>query len=90
MVVVVEEERREADAGREEGAEVVEDRRDEEVTVRGTGARVSPIEGAVAAWVEAAGVAGLDAGLSHDEKKSSSVAAAFAGDASGVSSRPSM
>lgn len=53
MLVVVEE-RREADAGREEGAEEVEDRRDEEVTVRGTGARVSPMEGEAASLVEAA------------------------------------
>lgn len=53
MLVVVEEERREADAGREEGAEEVEDRRDEEVTVRGTGARVSPTEGGAASLVEA-------------------------------------
>lgn len=50
MLVVVEE-RRGADAGREEGAEEVEDRRDEEVTVRGTGARVSPMEGEAASLV---------------------------------------
>lgn len=53
MLVVVEE-RREADAGREEGAEDVEDRSDEEVTVRGTGARVSPMEGGPASLAEAA------------------------------------
>ena len=65
------------DAGREPG-EVVEERREEELIVRGAAVAEAarPRTGTDAAGVLAAGLA---AGLSHDEKKSSSSPAAVLG-----------
>lgn len=75
------------DAGREAPVPIEElERREEELTVRGAEAE-RPMMGGGVAEGEGALEDGFDAGLSHEEKKSSS--APFAGEVAGVSETPS-